>query len=184
MPSCLTYKEQTNKGDSMKKMVQLFLLPIMILSLLSFSACSSKKKKKSLEDGVSSLDGMSDLGSELTADSDSGRAAGLQSVYFAYDSASLSSSTKAALAANAQILKATPMSIQIEGHCDERGGVQYNIALGEKRARAVRDYLVTLGVDRSKLSVISFGKERPITFGHDESAWSKNRRANFVITLR
>jgi peptidoglycan-associated lipoprotein len=70
--------------------------------------------------------------------------------------------------------------ILIEGHCDERGTVEYNLALGDRRAKAVKDYLVALGIDSSRLSTISYGKERPLDDGHNESAWAKNRRAEFV----
>ena len=87
--------------------------------------------------------------------------------------------------ANADFLKSnTKVDIQVEGHCDERGGRQYNLALGERRAKAVRDYLVALGVESKRISTISYGNERPISEGHDESAWSKNRRANFVVTAK
>ena len=74
--------------------------------------------------------------------------------------------------------------MQIEGHADERGGIQYNLALGEKRAKAVREYLVALGVAQKRIGVVSYGKEKPVAFGHDEGAWEKNRRANFVVTAK
>ena len=76
------------------------------------------------------------------------------------------------------------LKIQVEGHSDERGGVQFNLALGEKRAKTVREYLVAQGVSEGRISIISFGKERPVAFGHDETAWSKNRRANFLVTTK
>jgi peptidoglycan-associated lipoprotein len=71
--------------------------------------------------------------------------------------------------------------IVIEGHCDERGTAEYNIALGERRAKSVKRYLINLGVDSSQLSTISYGEERPADPGHNEAAWAKNRRAEFVI---
>ena len=76
------------------------------------------------------------------------------------------------------------LEVQIEGHCDERGGVQYNMALGERRAKTVRDYLVAMGVPRSRVSTVTLGKEQPVSFGHDEESWGKNRRGNFVITAK
>lgn len=76
------------------------------------------------------------------------------------------------------------VNIQIEGHADERGSSQFNLTLGEKRAQSVYDYLTGRGVDGKKLSVISLGKEKPVSFGHDEESWSKNRRANFVVTAK
>ncbi len=69
----------------------------------------------------------------------------------------------------------------IEGHCDERGTAEYNMALGERRATAVKNYLVSLGVPKAALSTVSFGKEKPLDPGHDEEAWAKNRRAHFVL---
>ena len=76
------------------------------------------------------------------------------------------------------------VDVQVEGHCDERGGKQYNLALGERRAKTVRDQLVALGVPAKRISTISYGSERPSAEGGDESAWAKNRRANFVITAK
>jgi peptidoglycan-associated lipoprotein len=74
------------------------------------------------------------------------------------------------------------MRLTIEGHCDERGTTEYNLALGQRRADAARNYLVDLGIDGSRLSTISYGEERPFETGHDESAWSQNRRAHFRVT--
>lgn len=102
--------------------------------------------------------------------------------FFDYDSYSLSSEAKGTLEQNAKALKAvTAGNVTIEGHCDERGTKAYNLALGEKRANAAKDYLVALGVNASRLSTVSYGKERPFDDGHDESAWAKNRRAHFVV---
>ena len=115
------------------------------------------------------------------AGSDSGRIAGLATIYFEYDKASLSAETRRTLSDNSTWVKNNPnVTIQIEGHTDERGSVEYNLALGERRAKSVKAYLATLGVDGKRLSVISYGKEKPIAAGDGESAWSKNRRANFV----
>ena len=82
----------------------------------------------------------------------------------------------------ADYLKKNPKAkLQIEGHCDERGTAEYNMALGERRATAVMTYLVSLGVPKAALSTVSFGKEKPLDPGHDEGAWAKNRRAHFVL---
>ena len=82
----------------------------------------------------------------------------------------------------ADYLKKNPKAkLQIEGHCDERGTAEYNMALGERRATAVMTYLVSLGVSKAALSTVSFGKEKPLDPGHDEEAWAKNRRAHFVL---
>ena len=104
----------------------------------------------------------------------------LKTVYFPLDSYSLDDASRAVLDANARLLRDRPdLTVRIEGHCDERGTVEYNMSLGEKRADSVRDYLVAAGVSQSRLSTISYGKERPMVDGHDEATWSKNRRAEF-----
>jgi len=105
---------------------------------------------------------------------------GIEDVYFAFDSADLTAESRTTLAKNAAIIGRVGGHYQIEGHCDERGSAEYNLALGDRRARAVRDYLVSLGVDPAALSTISYGEERPFAEGHDESAWSQNRRGHFV----
>ncbi|HKH47061.1 MAG TPA: peptidoglycan-associated lipoprotein Pal [Thermoanaerobaculia bacterium] len=105
-------------------------------------------------------------------------------VYFNYDEASLSDDTRAKLARNADLLKATQLLVTIEGHADERGTNEYNLALGDRRANAVRDYLTSLGVDASRLRTLSYGEERPVCTEVDESCWSQNRRGHMVITGR
>jgi peptidoglycan-associated lipoprotein len=107
-------------------------------------------------------------------------AAGIEDVFFAFDSSDLSSAARVTLANNANLMSHMGGSYQIEGHCDERGSAEYNLALGDRRARAVKDYLVSLGVDPARLSTISYGEERPFAMGHDEAAWSQNRRGHFV----
>jgi len=103
--------------------------------------------------------------------------------YFGYDSAELSAEARAALDANAAILKKyTTWTVTIEGHCDERGTAEYNLALGERRAVAAQSYIVALGIPASRVKIVSYGKEFPFDPGHDEAAWAKNRRAHFVIT--
>jgi len=104
----------------------------------------------------------------------------LQTVYFAFDQYDLSDETRSTLQSNANVLqKNRDFNVVIEGHCDERGTIEYNLALGEKRARAVRDYLVSLGLSPSRLRIVSYGEERPAASGHNEAAWAKNRRAEF-----
>ena len=155
-----------------------FILPFIIATL---AGCSSMKKKSSAED-MGSLDTSNEM---LKGNSDSGTAEGLQTVYFAFNSSSLSDSTKDALMQNADILKEkSNLIVEIEGHADERGGREYNLALGENRANETKKYLISLGVPAERMTTISYGKEQPIAFGHDESSWSKNRRSNFVITSR
>jgi len=103
-------------------------------------------------------------------------------VFFALDSSTLSAEAQATLDRQASWLKQfTSVNVVIEGHADERGTREYNIALGERRATAAKNYLVNLGVPASRVSTISYGKERPAVMGSDESAWSQNRRAVTVI---
>jgi peptidoglycan-associated lipoprotein len=102
--------------------------------------------------------------------------------FFDLDSYSIRADARTALDKNAKLLRDhSTVNITIEGHCDERGTVEYNQALGEKRAMAARDYLVAAGIPASRLDVISYGKERPFATGHDEASWQQNRRANFVV---
>ena len=106
----------------------------------------------------------------------------LQTIFFPYDSARILPAERAKLESNAQWILAHPgMTIQVAGHCDERGSVEYNVNLGQRRADSVREELYKLGVDPGMLTTISYGEERPIDPGHTEEAWAKNRRAQFLI---
>ncbi|MFH1891973.1 MAG: peptidoglycan-associated lipoprotein Pal [Candidatus Zixiibacteriota bacterium] len=106
-----------------------------------------------------------------------------ETAYFDFDKYNLRSDARAALEANAKLLKDNlNVTVMIEGHCDERGTVEYNLALGEKRARTAMDYMKSLGVEVGRMEIISYGKERPVATGHDEVSWQKNRRAKFTIT--
>lgn len=105
----------------------------------------------------------------------------LEDAFFDFDDSSLRQDAKSALENDAKVLEQNSnMNVVIEGHCDERGSVEYNLALGEKRARAAKDYLVSYGIPANRLTTISYGKERPFDPGHTEDAWAKNRRAHFV----
>ena len=109
----------------------------------------------------------------------------LKPVFFEYDSSELAGDAMGILNANALVLKKYPSwTITIEGHCDERGTAEYNLALGERRAVASRAYLVSLGISADRLRTVSYGKEFPFEPGHDENAYVKNRRAHFVITAK
>lgn len=108
--------------------------------------------------------------------------ASLDRIFFDFDSYLLTQSARDTLNKNADWLKKnSDAKLQIEGHCDERGSDEYNLALGEKRAKSAQNYLTTLGVAKDRLSTISYGKEKPLEPGHDETAWAKNRRAEFLI---
>lgn len=108
--------------------------------------------------------------------------AGLRDVFFAYDSFVISEEGRQALSRDAEWIKANSgASLKIEGHCDERGTSDYNLVLGEKRAKAVRNYLVELGVSANRLGVVSYGKERPFCKEHAESCYAQNRRGHVVV---
>ncbi len=116
---------------------------------------------------------------------DLNRSSPLKPVFFELDSAELSGAGQKALDENAALLKRyASWTVTVEGHCDERGTAEYNLALGERRAGAARAYLVSLGISGDRLKIVSYGKEFPFDPGHDESAFSKNRRAHFVITAK
>ncbi|HXC62567.1 MAG TPA: peptidoglycan-associated lipoprotein Pal [Nitrospiria bacterium] len=106
----------------------------------------------------------------------------LEDIHFDYDKSAIRPDVKAILEKHAKWLQSNPkVKIQIEGHCDERGTNEYNLALGERRAQATKRFLVAMGIDAKRLSTISYGEERPLCSEHAESCYSKNRRAHFVI---
>jgi len=107
----------------------------------------------------------------------------LSDIHFAYNEYTIEEQDGSVLKSNASWLQKYPQTkVQVEGHCDERGSEEYNIALGAKRAQAAKDYLVTLGISGSRISTISYGKELPLCTEHDESCWSQNRRDHFVVS--
>lgn len=159
---------------------------LFLVLFVSFS-CSTKKIKDQAGSEKSELQKLESKGIqfEVSGDSDSGKAGGLSTIYFDFNSAILNSEIINKLNKNLEVLKNNPsLKIQIEGHCDERGSVQFNLALGEKRARNIFEYLENNGINKTRLAMISFGKERPVSYGHEEDSWAKNRRANFVITSK
>jgi peptidoglycan-associated lipoprotein len=116
---------------------------------------------------------------EINADSP------LDDIRFEFDSAVLLDGARATLERHAEWLRGYPtVTILVEGHCDERGTVEYNLALGERRATAAMEYLVSLGIPPNRLKTISYGKEFPLDSGHNEEAWARNRRAHFQITAK
>ena len=109
----------------------------------------------------------------------------LKPVYYDLDSSDVNADGQQILQGNAAVLKRYPgWQVTIEGHCDERGTAEYNLALGERRALAAKTYLVSLGIAADKVRTVSYGKEFPFDAGHEDNAWSKNRRAHFVITAK
>ncbi len=161
----------------------LFVMSLLAVSLV-LTSCGSKEKNQEMAAEIENAVG-DGLTLELNGDSDSMTAGGLSSVYFGYNSTNLGTTSRTLLDANAAYLNNNPtLEVQIEGHADERGGVQYNLALGERRSNTVKDYLIAMGVSSNRITVISYGKERPVAFSHDESSWAKNRRGNFVVTAK
>jgi len=162
-----------------------------LMLVFAIAGCSSKTTKPTEGLGAEGGAGLGEKGtgaggSSLT-DLQKGTLGGgeqgpLHDIHFGYNDYTIEPQDGSVLKDNAQWLTAHPAShVQIEGHCDERGSEEYNMALGAKRAQAAKDYLVTLGVPASRLSTISYGKELPLCTEHDESCWSRNRRAHFVV---
>ena len=109
----------------------------------------------------------------------------LKDIHFDFDKYDIRPGDAALLKENAALLNKYPnVKIQMEGHCDERGTVEYNLALGERRANQAKNYLVSLGISPARISTISYGKEKPLDPGHNEDAWAKNRRAHTVVTAK
>ncbi len=112
---------------------------------------------------------------------DTARFVELNPIFFDYNTAQITDEQVPVLESNAQVLRTRPAPrLLIEGHCDERGTEEYNLALGDRRAKVAKEYLVSLGIDGSRMDTISFGENRPFQKGHNETAWSRNRRAQFL----
>ena len=144
------------------------------------TACASREK--SMLDTMEGDTGVVDkpLGFDPMG-SDSGNIKGLKTVHFAYDRSDLSPEARDILAQNAKFIKDNKnTNFQLEGHCDSRGSTEYNLTLGERRGNEVKSYLVGLGVTESRMSVLSYGEEKPISSGSSESDHAMNRRVNFV----
>lgn len=179
---------------------------LAILSLASLAACGGKKRPPAVSTGgpgggaarsgagpgsteaitegpdIQLVDRDAASSADLLSDA-SGEGGPLEDVRFEYDSSELTPDARAILDRHAQWIKSHPgLRVAVEGHCDERGTVDYNLALGDQRARAVRDYLVSLGVDTAALTTVSYGKERPLDRSGGEAAWAKNRRAHFAVS--
>ncbi len=163
----------------MLRKARLAIVPTVLALGLGFVSCSQDEKKP--EEVVSP----ENADSPGAPDEKSGASVDAKAVFFAYDDYTLSMDAQATLNKLADQLKGNKSAVvQVEGHCDERGSTEYNIALGQKRAQSVKDYLVRLGIEDSRLSTISYGEEKPAAEGHDESSWSKNRRSEFVVSSR
>lgn len=175
----------------MKYTRRIFWMFVVVALALSSGMVGCKKKPK----GGSAGNGLTDFGSALGPLDGAGYGAGMMNpddlnavasqfepVYFDYDSSQIAGSERSKLEAIADYLRANAsVGLIVEGHCDERGSNEYNLALGERRAQAVRAYLIGLGIPSDGIKTVSYGEEQPAAFGHDESSWRSNRRASFSL---
>ncbi len=181
---------QRGRGGSVTRTVQVSRIVVLALfcAALGAAGCASKKPEAVTDTGASN----SPLGTATTSDSSlsqfqkgtlGGEGGPLSDIHFGYNDYTVQPQDSAVLRSNASWLQSNPnTSVQIEGHCDERGSEEYNIALGAKRAQSAKDYLVTLGISPSRISTISYGKELPLCQEHDESCWQRNRRDHFAVS--
>jgi peptidoglycan-associated lipoprotein len=138
-----------------------------------------------IADATPAVPALRDDGVSSSSLDDLNRNSPLRPVFYALDSSDIDPAAKAALDANAAVLRQnSSWVVTVEGHCDERGTPEYNLALGDRRAAAAVAYLRSLGIGADRMKTVSYGKEFPFDPGHDEAAWSKNRRAHFVITAK
>ncbi|HXV14570.1 MAG TPA: peptidoglycan-associated lipoprotein Pal [Candidatus Krumholzibacteria bacterium] len=166
-------------------MIKRLMVLAAILSLVAVAGCGGKKAVEPTPTDTGSSTPVEEPQEAPVEETSSGNTdmspISLSDIFYDFDQYNLTSEAKGTLEANARELKRVgDAAITIEGHCDERGTKAYNLALGDKRANAAKAYLVSLGVTSSRITTISYGKERPFDTGHSESAWAKNRRAHFV----
>ncbi len=189
----------------MTNVMKVFGIGLMSLILVSFlCSCSSKTgttpgegigvpleqvekgqaqagEGSEIQEGVIGSEGIREPGAD-NAVSEGRTSAPFLPVYFDFDRYSIRPDMRDRMEKNAQVMLDHPdIKIEIQGNCDERGTNEYNLALGEKRAKAAKDYLVMMGVSPDRISIVSLGEERPLDPGHNESAWAKNRRDDFII---
>ncbi len=181
-------------------------MALAIVMIIAVSACGGKKRPPAVATGsspygsrtapseaplpidsgpdVQQVDSSEAMGAEFsTSDPLTGEGGPLEDIHFPFDSASLTDEARILLEKHAVWLQSRrEAKVAVEGHCDERGTAEYNLALGEQRARAARDYLVSLGVAGDRLRIVSFGKEKPLDPASGEEAWAKNRRAHFAVS--
>ena len=184
----------------MKKNVWLIIVLVMILPAMFFTASCSKKVvqtepvsttqpevSKASDRSAEEADQAGQLQEDrLRAEAAASEAVGVafvnENILFSFDSSVLSDQAQQILNGKADYLRANSgVTVTVEGHCDERGTEAYNVALGERRAESVKNFLVDLGISANRLKTISYGEERPIAMGQDEASWAKNRRAQFMV---
>jgi len=165
----------------MKEKIKLTLILFVIaLGLAFFSGCAEKKAVVS--EGTTQEQAPAPAPAPVAKEAAPQEEVTLQDINFDFDKSNIRPDARVIMKANADmLLKNKNYNIIIEGHCDERGTAEYNMALGERRAQEAKKYLINLGVDASRMKTISYGEERPLDPGSNEDAWAKNRRAHFVI---
>ncbi|CCQ73318.1 peptidoglycan-associated lipoprotein Pal [Magnetospira sp. QH-2] len=163
----------------------------VVSALMLVAACSSTPEESAKMEGTGGQSGAGNSGSTMETkpmgpmmgSADEFVVSVGDTVRFGYDRYDLDAAAQTTLEAQAAWLKRYPgVTVTIEGHCDERGTREYNIALGDRRASAAKDYLVALGVNGNRVKTVSYGKERPVALGHNEQAWGQNRRSVSVVT--
>lgn len=162
------------------------MLMVLVVALSFLTACKSGDKK------AGAIPAAGEMAAEDTMEEEQPQEEGaaapvvdLQRIHFDYDSYNIRGDAAEILTQTAQYLTSNPdVWIQVEGHCDERGSAEYNLALGEKRANASKDFLINLGVESKRISIISYGEEKALEYGSNEQAWSMNRRAEFVVVSK
>lgn len=159
----------------MRRLTELLLIGGMAVSMAACSGIGKKTDETKIEGGTG--------GASMAAGDESQAALAKRVIYFDFDNSTVKSEYQPVLAAHAEYITGHPnIRVVLEGHADERGSREYNIALGERRAKAVQQLLTVQGVAQKQLQVISFGEERPVALGHDESAWSLNRRVELLYS--
>lgn len=168
----------------MKKVSLKLIVFLMFVSLIA-TGCPPKPKVTGddIGGGGNGADRSRPINSDIINGSDNTASElGLKDIYFAYNSSSLSSDARRAIKSNVSILEGNRnLKITIAGHCDERGSSEYNLGLGEDRAKAVRRYLIDLGINSRSISFTSYGEEQPVCSASTPSCWQKNRRAQFLV---
>jgi len=184
----------------MKKNIWLIIVLVVILPAMFFNASCSKKvvqnepitttqpevlkaSDRSAEEAEQVVQLQEDrLRAEAAASEAAGTAFVNENILFSFDSSVLSDQAQQILNSKADYLRSNSgVTVTVEGHCDARGTEAYNIALGERRAESVKNFLVDLGISANRLNTVSYGEERPIAMGQDEASWAKNRRAQFMV---
>lgn len=162
---------------------------VVLVAGIAAAGCGDKNKKaKTATAKPEAADVTSDPGTASNEDVRTGlpdpkQSVSLATVHFDLDAFTLTPEAKAILDANATAMRDNPtVTVRVEGHADERGSTQYNVGLGDRRANAVKTYLGALGIQASRLEIVSYGEEKPADHGHDDAAWAKNRRVELAVT--